>query len=224
MEKETMNGAGAMTASKAGEKKASAWKKAWKVFAAAAGAVLVLIVAANLVLTVKSLTHPDVPADLFGFMPVVMTTDSMAPGIRMGDLMLIEKCGSQEIGTGDVILYRDPREEDKGSLVTHRVTKVSEGYFLTASDADGEEDPLPVPAENVLGKFRRTLPLLGGLVRFLKTTAGLVTAVLLTLAGIATYELLMRRKEKKTAENLRDAEKEADREKRTIDKPAVRSV
>ncbi|MBP5225366.1 MAG: signal peptidase I [Lachnospiraceae bacterium] len=186
--------------------------RAGKILAAVCGVLLGLFVLACGILTVKHLLRPDVPADVFGLAPVMMTTDSMAPAIRQGDLMLIERCAPEDVRTGDVILFRDPRPQSAGGFVTHRVAEVLDGSFRTASDADGAADPVPVPAGNVLGRYRGTVPLLGSLAGFLKTVPGLVTAGVLAAAGIAVYELAARRKEK------------ADDPRRIIDKSAVRSV
>ena len=186
-------------------------RPAGKILAGAAGIVLLGIIVINLILTVKAYTVPERPAGLFGIMPVIMTTDSMAPAIRNEDLLLIGACGEDEIAPGDIILFRDPQDAD-GGLLTHRVLEVTDAGFMTGSDADGSADTLPVPYEKVFGKYRGKVPFLGSLVLFLKTVPGMILSFVLAAAGIALYEILTRRKEK-------DADP-----KRVIDKRRVRSV
>ena len=189
-------------------------KKKWpagKILAGAAGIVLLGIIVINLILTVKAYTAPERPTGLFGIMPVIMTTDSMAPAIRNEDLLLIGACGEDEIAPGDIILFRDPKDAD-GGLLTHRVLEVTDAGFVTGSDADGSADALPVPYEKVFGKYRGKVPFLGSLVLFLKTVPGMILSFVLAAAGIALYEILTRRKEKDTDP------------KRVIDKRRVRSV
>ena len=184
-----------------------------KVLAYIGGGFLVLILAVNLILAVQGFLHPGKPAGIFGIMPVMMTTDSMAPAIRNGDLMLFEACDPAAVVPGDVILYKDPKETQGGGFVTHRVLETAADSFITGSDADGERDALPVPQENLFGRYRGTVPLLGSLIGFLKTVPGIVTAAVLVVLGTAGYEIVTYRKEK-AREGMKTG----------IDKSAVGSV
>jgi signal peptidase len=95
---------------------------------------------------------------LWGWQPLVVTSGSMAPGIRPGDLVLIDPAPQARPRTGDVVTYRRPG----ASPVTHRVVgRDAAGDYRTKGDANVQADPQPVPPERVLGRVRVLVPLLG---------------------------------------------------------------
>ncbi len=98
-----------------------------------------------------------VPAAVLGWEPVVVTSGSMAPGIRPGDVVLTGG-DPAEIRAGDVVTFEDPRRA--GRLVTHRVESVlADGRFVTRGDANAVADPVPVDPGAVRGSGRVLVPM-----------------------------------------------------------------
>ncbi|HVQ95256.1 MAG TPA: signal peptidase I [Mycobacteriales bacterium] len=95
---------------------------------------------------------------LWGWQPLVVTSGSMAPGIRPGDLVLIDPAPPARPGTGDIVTYRRPG----ASPVTHRVVgRDAAGNYRTKGDANIQADPQLIPPDRVLGRARVLVPLLG---------------------------------------------------------------
>ena len=91
--------------------------------------------------------------------PVVVTSGSMAPTLKVGDVILVDSDGSDiaKIGQRAVIVYQRP----DGDLVAHRVLSVEEGGFVTKGDANEAPDSDVVPVEAVVGDTRLVVPLIG---------------------------------------------------------------
>jgi signal peptidase I len=95
---------------------------------------------------------------LWGWKPFVVTSDSMAPAARRGDVILVDPTPTRALRPGDVVTYRHPGT----APVTHRLVGGDAGAgYLTKGDANLQTDPQPVASGSVLGRVRVLVPLLG---------------------------------------------------------------
>ena len=183
--------------------------------AAAAGVVvcvlLLPILTLNLIFLVQSFLNPDEVPGIFGITPMVVVTDSMSPVIKGGDMVIDRKTDASEVKVGDVISFFDPTRSKKEIVITHRVVRIEEEngtlQFYTKGDANNMEDGVPVPAGNLVGVYRATIPLVGRIVLFMRTVPGVFLTVILPLIGVIAYDLVRRKKWEK--ETKRRAEGEA---------------
>jgi len=104
--------------------------------------------------------------------PLVVLSGSMEPYFNPGDMVLIEPVNASGVQIGDVVAFHPTwakGKEASDTLYTHRVVGVirnSTGlYFVTKGDNNKEDDPRPVPAQNVVGKVTIVLPYLGYMTR-----------------------------------------------------------
>jgi len=111
-------------------------------------------------------------------------SQSMAPTLNVGDLVLVRGVDPLEVKEGDIIVFNVPPPYDRQvpSPVIHRVVgvEVYEGkpYFKTKGDNPrAGEDPWVVPAENVVGIYVAKVPYLGYAVLALKSPLGMGLAV-----------------------------------------------
>lgn len=98
---------------------------------------------------------------LLGWSPVVITSGSMEPGVRPGDIVVIEPVDATAtpLDVGDVATYRQP---GSGRRVTHRIASVDDnGTYTTKGDANQRADSDPLPADHVEGKARVLVPYAG---------------------------------------------------------------
>jgi signal peptidase I len=89
--------------------------------------------------------------------PVVVTSGSMAPAIRTGDLVIISAVAPEEVAPGHVVVFDDPGR----GLVTHRVVDVEAGALRTQGDANRQVDSRPVDRSEVRGRGRLLVPAVG---------------------------------------------------------------
>lgn len=110
---------------------------------------------------------------------------SMSPRIPTGSVVVV-KAGA-DYGQGDIITYRSTGDPDQ--LITHRVVAIDGDALVTRGDANDTWDSQSIPAENIIGRVVFTLPLLGYLVSFTRTQAGVVLLIVVPSVIIIWTEL-----------------------------------
>lgn len=117
-------------------------------------------------------------------------TAGMSPTFNVGDVAVIESVEPQAIGVGDVLIYRSPLD---GQVTARRVLDIRETeqgiYFQTGTDSSNVRDPYLVAPENITGRAKFQVPVLGHVTSFVRTPLGF--ALLFGLPGliITTFEV-----------------------------------
>ena len=75
-----------------------------------------------------------------------ITSGSMWPMLKEGDLILIQSIPKEAIKTGDVVVWRNPK-----GFTIHRVVKLNENTLVTRGDANFKDDE-PVAYADVIGR------------------------------------------------------------------------
>ncbi len=119
-----------------------------------------------------------------GWHPVVITSGSMAPVLRVGDVILIEDHPEDLLGQRSVITF-----ERDGEVITHRIFEVeaSQEIYITKGDANPTRDTDPVPVDAVIGVARLVVPLIGLPLVWYQTgqTVPLAAMGILSMAALA---------------------------------------
>ncbi|MEZ5381096.1 MAG: signal peptidase I [Microthrixaceae bacterium] len=156
-------------------------RKAARVARFAAGSLglfVLAVVAWGLVIAV-------VPAAALRWEAVVVTSGSMAPSLRPGDLVIAQPTDRPTDGMvavfraeGPIALASVRRDDDTirivdarpDHLVTHRITASNDdGTYVTKGDANSEPDSDPLRSTNVVGAGRIRVPFLGSPIIWLRT-------------------------------------------------------
>ena len=99
------------------------------------------------------------PTVIPGFTSAAITSGSMQPALRPGDVVIATGAEVAKVQPGTIVVFEDPKRHD---LVTHRVVSVNEdGTFVTKGDANRIPDPEPIPPENIRGTGRWVVPYVG---------------------------------------------------------------
>ena len=75
-----------------------------------------------------------------------ITSGSMWPALKTGDLILIRAVAKDDIAVGDIVVWRNGP-----GFVTHRVKELNADTLVTKGDANFEDDP-PVGYDALVGK------------------------------------------------------------------------
>ena len=76
-----------------------------------------------------------------------ITSGSMWPALKKGDMVLIKGiASSEEIKEGDIVVYKNPK-----GFTIHRVIEINENTVVTKGDANNVEDS-PIKYEEIIGK------------------------------------------------------------------------
>ncbi len=115
-----------------------------------------------------------------------VTSDSMLPRLRRGDVVFVRKVPFDQLGVGDVISVRFPESD---GVFTHRIVKIDEAnsQIYTRGDHNLSSDPMPTDASHIIGKLWFSVPYVGFL--SLSVQGTFVIAILL---GVAIVLILVR--------------------------------
>jgi signal peptidase len=119
---------------------------------------------------------------LGGMGSYVVISESMAPTLQRGDLVLVAPAAAPDAyRPGDVITFREPAR----GLLTHRVVRTTEdgSAYVTRGDANQVDDVSPVPFGAVEGRVRVVVPG-GGLPMLWASDGGEGALKLALLAGV----------------------------------------
>lgn len=97
----------------------------------------------------------------FSIQPLVIASNSMAPKIHRGDIVIIKDTPVSEVKKGDIIRYKM-----EGYYVVHRVTMINEDedgkrVFITKGDNNNDIDLYPVKESQYDGIIKFNIPYAG---------------------------------------------------------------
>ncbi|WP_432979780.1 signal peptidase I [Dactylosporangium sp. CA-233914] len=91
-----------------------------------------------------------------GWKPYVVMSDSMAPSMHAGDLILVDP-NARSVALYEIVTYTD----DRGPITHRVVSQAADGALTVKGDANAQPDPAAVDREHVVGPVRLILPHLG---------------------------------------------------------------
>ncbi len=171
----------------------------------------------NIVLIVKGLVNPNVPPDIFGYMPLAVLSGSMDDGsencIKVNDMIFVKKVDPQTLKEGDIITF-----DYSGDVVTHRIKDVIQVdgkivSFETKGDANNTSDGL-ISVDKVFGVYQSRIGGLGGFIIFLQEPMGMLIFAGIPIAIFVILEVMsyMNNKKKVVSATVLD-EKDAEIER-----------
>ena len=176
--------------------------------------ILIPILISNLVLIIKGYANPGEIPGYGKTKPLIVLTDSMEPTIHSGDLILIREIDFDDVEEGDIISYFES-ETQRTTTVTHRVIEIiydedgNKLEFVTQGDANNIEDSDHVTRGKLIGVYKTRIPILGSVAIFLKSTPGLIVAILVPLGLLVGYDVIRRKLyDKKNEEDTNELLKE----------------
>mgnify|MGYP002524438784 CR=1 FL=1 len=119
------------------------------------------------------------PAYLFGYAVLRVETGSMEPAIPSKSFILVKKYKGGELAEGEIAAYRmrDTSSAAYGSLVTHRVEKITESGVIFKGDANPAADNLKVQSEDIVAVYVKNLPALTFFGRLYASPLGLAALI-----------------------------------------------
>lgn len=106
----------------------------------------------------------DGVASVVGFPIVSIQSDSMAPTLNPGDLVITSSANAEDLQSGDIITYWTIINAER-VLNTHRITAIYDGggylIFETKGDKNTSVDCITVNERDVIGKYLFRIPFLG---------------------------------------------------------------
>jgi len=122
---------------------------------------------------------------------LIVTSGSMVPTFRPGDVVLVEKRRPEQLHPGMIVTFQAPGAQE---LTTHRIValhRMPQGTFIqTKGDANATADPNLSPVTSVFGVLTGTVPWVGRWLAFYQSDRGRLLILGGPLALIALSQLL----------------------------------
>lgn len=157
--------------------------KDWRSVAHVLGAIVLIAVVGAVVLTA-------IPGIVGADASYMVRSDSMSPAIDAGSVVFVTSVPAETLSVGDVITFRSAEANKR---ITHRIVEVvergGERRFRTKGDANEEADDELVSPDRVVGRVAFSLPLVGWLLAFAQSPAGIVLFLVVPAVLLAANEL-----------------------------------
>lgn len=162
--------------------------------------IFIMVVAIFItVMTFSSKASNNGVANLFGYSPFAVQSDSMVPTFKKGDMIISKTKDFDPVNlkVGDIITFYSEDSEKNLFINSHRIVKVepydetnSYVFYTTRGDAYDYDDIEPVGSSNVIGVYTGTrIPFIGSIMDFLQTQTGFLVCVLIPLALLFIWQL-----------------------------------
>ena len=124
---------------------------------------------------------------VFGYAVAYVTSGSMSPEIEKGDFIVLK--AQSDYTERDIVTYYNA---SVGEYITHRIIYKAESGYVTRGDANNIQDNITVTNDMIVGKVVAVANGLGNLISFLRSPAGLMTALAVCVGVWAAAEYLPR--------------------------------
>ena len=152
----------------------------------------VILLAALFAFTTLATKDSSHVANLAGFTPLSVVSDSMAPTFQAGDLILIRSCDPASLKEGDIVTFHTIINNEF-ALNTHRIAEIDDQggarSYVTKGDNNEIADVHMITDGDIVGKFVTRLPKFGRVVEFLSSSTGFLLVIVLPLLIFFVYQV-----------------------------------
>ena len=155
---------------------------------------IVLILALLITIMVFSSGRNNGVANLFGFIPMTVESDSMKPTFSKGDLIICKQVDDVNALSKDDVITFWTIIDGKRVKNTHRIVSVEDENgvksYITRGDNNSIDDSVPVYTSDIIGKWTKVkLPVFGKVLDFIRTKTGFFVCIVIPMAIFFLFEL-----------------------------------
>lgn len=138
--------------------------------------VLLIIFLYNIFLITKTTLDNKETKGILGYKAYIITTDSMKPTIRTGDIVIIKNIKEENLKIDDIITFK--RDKD---IITHRLIEIQETEqgkrFITKGDNNNVKDLKEVLYNEIEGVKVLSIPKVGNLILALEDNTYIILII-----------------------------------------------
>ena len=154
---------------------------------------IVILVAALYAFTTMATRDNQNVANILGYTPLVVKSDSMAPTFSAGDLIFIKKCDTSTLEEGDIICFHTIIENEY-ALNTHRIKSIetvgdARSYTTIGDNNNGVADLHVISDGDIVGKYVGHLQGVGRVMDFLSSSTGFLIVIVLPMLLFFIYQV-----------------------------------
>ena len=176
----------------------------------------IILVAALYAFTTMATRDNQNVANIFGYTPLTVQSDSMVPTFASGDLIFIKKCDPATLEEGDIICFHTIIDNEY-ALNTHRIKSIesvgdARSYTTIGDNNNGITDQHVISDGDIVGKYVGHLTGFGKVMDFLSSSTGFLIVIILPMMLFFIYQIYhlitisIRLKRALAVENARAAE------------------
>ena len=157
------------------------------------------IIGTAILLAVILVSLPLALPRFLGYEVYTVVSGSMEPAVPEGSLVYVEPVEPRDVEEGEIIAFNS-----NGTVVTHRVVRNQYFYeeFVTKGDANTEEDISPVEYQNLIGRVRYHIPVIGRFLMLYASNVGKLYLLCFAACGVM-FNMLAGRIRSKRDEKFR---------------------
>ena len=152
----------------------------------------IILLAALFAFTTLATRDNNKVANIAGYTPLSVKTDSMAPAFSAGDMIIIKTCDTSKLAVGDIVCFHTIIE-NQYALNTHRISEISDANgirsFTTKGDNNEIADQHIISDGDIVGKYVVKLPKMGKVMDFLSSSIGFLIVIVLPMLLFFIYQL-----------------------------------
>jgi len=138
-------------------------------------------------------TRDDVHvANVVGYTPLSVMTDSMSPTFNSGDMIFIKKCDPSTLQVGDIVTFHTIINNEY-ALNTHRIHEIEESggvrSYITMGDNNAVPDTHIISDGDIVGKYVGRLGGFGKVMDFLSSSVGFLLVIVLPMLAFFIYQV-----------------------------------
>ena len=175
---------------------------------------LVILVAALYAFTTMATKDNQNVANLFGYTPLVVESNSMSPTFKKDDLIFVKKYDTSKLEEGDIICFHTIINNEY-ALNTHRIQSIAESgearsYTTIGDNNNGVADQHIISDGDIVGKYVGHISGAGRLMNFLSSSTGFLFVIVLPILIFFIYQVYnlimisIRLKKEVAVENARE--------------------
>ena len=176
----------------------------------------IILIAALYAFTTMATRDNQNVANIFGYTPLTVQSDSMVPTFASGDLIFIKKCDPATLEEGDIICFHTIIDNEY-ALNTHRIESIesvgdARSYTTIGDNNNGITDQHVISDGDIVGKYVGHLAGFGKVMDFLSSSMGFLIVIILPMMLFFIYQIYhlitisIRLKRALAVENARAAE------------------
>ena len=176
----------------------------------------IILIAALYAFTTMATRDNQNVANIFGYTPLTVQSDSMVPTFASGDLIFIKKCDPATLKEGDIICFHTIIDNEY-ALNTHRIESIesvgdARSYTTIGDNNNGITDQHVISDGDIVGKYVGHLTGFGKVMDFLSSSMGFLIVIILPMMLFFIYQIYhlitisIRLKRALAVENARAAE------------------
>ena len=153
----------------------------------------VILIAALYAFTTMATRDNQNVANLMGYTPLSVLSDSMSPTFEKGDLILIKKCDPSSLKEGDIICFHTILNNEY-ALNTHRIASIEamgdvRSYTTMGDNNNGIADTHIISDGDIVGKYVGHLQNAGKVMDFLSSSIGFLIVIVLPMLLFFIYQV-----------------------------------